>query len=149
MLWWKCYIAPLSLLMSQKKSMILGESGVHQICGIYSERLHQKGKLINKRQDFEIHLTPLQACVSANAKVAEKVDRMKSNQEDIRDELSTMLNVDESMVASSTSDGDQDSPNSLQDGLIKLVSSQPALSNISAIKRRRPPAQTSNSSKTT
>ena len=115
--------------------MILRESGVHQICDVYSERLHQKGKLINKRQDFEIHLTPLQACVSANAKVAEKVERMESNQE-----LSTMLNVDESMVVSSTSDGDQDSPNSLQDGLIKLVSSQTASSNISAIKKRRPAA---------
>ena len=73
---------------------------------------------------------------------------MKSNQEDIRDELSTMLNVDESMVASSTSDGDQDSPNSLQDRLIKFISSQPASQNVSAIKRRRPPAQTSDNSKT-
>ena len=42
-LWWKCYIAPLSFLTSQTKSMILRESGVHQICGIYSQRPHQKG----------------------------------------------------------------------------------------------------------
>jgi len=73
MLWWKCYVAPFSFLMSQTKSMILGESGVHKVCGIYSQKLHQKGmpvrvqqcmaegkedplinKLINKLQDFEL-----------------------------------------------------------------------------------------------
>ena len=48
---------------------------------------------------------------------------MESNQEDIIDKLSTVLNADESMVVSDTSDGDQDSQNSLLERLIKLVSS--------------------------
>ena len=73
---------------------------------------------------------------------------MESNQEDIIDKLSTVLNADGSMVVSDTSDGDQDSQNSLLEGLIKLVSSQPASSSVSAIKRRRPPAQANDNSKT-
>ena len=48
---------------------------------------------------------------------------MESNQEDIIDKLSTVLNADESVVVSDISDGDQDSQNSLLEGLIKLVSS--------------------------
>ena len=48
-----------------------------------------------------------------------------------------------------TSDGDQDSQNSLLEGLIKLVSSQPASSNVSDIKRRRPPGGANDNSKTT
>ena len=48
---------------------------------------------------------------------------MESNQEDIIDKLSTVLNADESVVVSDTSDGDQDSQNSLLERLIKLVSS--------------------------
>jgi len=52
------------------------------------------------------------------------------------------------MVVSDTSDGDQDSQNSLLEGLIKLVSSKPSSSNIAAIKRRRPPARASDNSKT-
>ena len=71
------------------------------------------------------------------------------NNQGIIDKLSTVLNADESMVVSDTSDGDRDSQNSLLEGLIKLVSSQPASSNISATKRRRPPAQASDNSKTT
>lgn len=58
---------------------------------------------------------------------------MENNQEDMIDELSTMLNADgtdESMVVSDTSDGDQDSQNSLLEGLIKLFSSQPASSSV-------------------
>ena len=60
-----------------------------------------------------------------------------------------MRNADESIVVSDTSNGDQNSQNSLLDGLIKLVSSQPASVNVSAIKRRRPPARASDNSKTT
>ena len=48
---------------------------------------------------------------------------MESNQEDIIDKLSIVLNADESVVVSDTSDGDQDSQNSLLERLIKLVSS--------------------------
>ena len=48
---------------------------------------------------------------------------MESNQEDIIDELSTVLSADGCMVVSDTSSGDQDSKNSLLEGLIKLVSS--------------------------
>ena len=59
-----------------------------------------------------------------------------------------MWYADESLVVSGTSDGDQDSLKSLLEGLIKLVSSQPASSNVSAIKRRDPPAHASDNSKT-
>jgi len=74
---------------------------------------------------------------------------MESKQEDITDELSIMLNADGCMVVSDISDGDLDSQYSLLEGLIKLVSSQPASVNVSAIKRRRPPARASDNSKTT
>ena len=50
MLWWKCYIALLSLLTIQTKSVILRESGVHQTCGVYSQRLHQKGMPVHLQQ---------------------------------------------------------------------------------------------------
>ena len=42
-------------------------------------------ELNNKIQDFELHLTSLQACGSSITKLAEKLDRMESNQEDIID----------------------------------------------------------------
>ena len=104
-------------------------------------------ELINKHQDFEVYINPLQACVSAIAKVAEKLNRMENKQEDIIDKLSTVRNADESMVVTDTSDGDQNSQNSLLEGLINLVSSQPVSFNISAIKRC-PPARASDNSKT-
>ena len=58
-----------------------------------------------------------------------------------------MLNSGCSMVVSDTSSGDQDSQNSLLEGPIELVSSQPASSSVSAIKKRRLPPQASDSSK--
>lgn len=67
------------------------------------ERRTLINELTNKLQNFELHLTTLRACVSAITKVAEK--------------LSTVLNADESMVVSNTSDGDQNSQNSLLEGL--------------------------------
>ena len=60
-----------------------------------------------------------------------------------------MRNADESIVVSDTSNGDQNSQNSPLEGLIKLVSSQPASSNVLAIKRRCPPACASVNSKST
>lgn len=60
-----------------------------------------------------------------------------------------MLNADGCMVVSDTSNSDQDSQSSLLEGMIKLASSQPASSSGSAIKRRRPPAQASDNSRTT
>jgi len=38
-------------------------------------------QMINKLQDFKLHLTPLRACVSAITEVDKKQDRMESNQE--------------------------------------------------------------------
>lgn len=70
---------------------------------------------------------------SAVSKVAEKLNRMENNQEDMIDELPTMLNADgtdESIVVSDTSAGHQDSQNSLLEGLIKLFSSQAASSSV-------------------
>jgi len=86
------------------------------------ERRPLINELINTLQDFELHLTSLRTCISAITKVAEKLDRLQNNQ-GIIDKLSTVLNADESMVVSDTSNGDQDSQNSLLEGLIKLVSS--------------------------
>ena len=64
------------------------------------------------------------------------------------DELSTVLNAEGCVVVSDTSDGDKDSQNSLLGRLIKLVSSQPGSSNVSAIKRKHLPAHSSDNSKT-
>ena len=67
------------------------------------------------------------------------------------EELSTVLHRDEPhepVVIRDTADEDQDYQNSLLEGLIKLVSSQPASSGISAMKRRRAPARASDNSKT-
>ena len=48
-------------------------------------------ELINKLRDFELHLTAIQVCVSASAKVTEKFNHIESNQEDMIDKLSTVL----------------------------------------------------------
>ena len=104
------------------------------------ERRPLISELINKLQDFELHLHPLQVCVSAIAEVAEKLNRMESKQEDIIDKLSTVPNADGSKVVTDASNGNQNSQNSLLEGLINLVSSQLVSSNVSSIKRRRPPA---------
>lgn len=113
------------------------------------ERRPLISELVNKLQDFELHLSPLRACVSAITKVAEKLDRMENKQEDIIDKLSTVPEADKSVVVTDTSNGDQNSQNSLLEGLINLISSQPVASNVSAIKRRRSPARASDNSKTT
>ena len=113
------------------------------------ERRPLISELVNKLQDFELHLSPLRACVSAITKVAEKLDRMENKQEDIIDKLSTVPEADKSMEVTDTSNGDQNSQNSLLEGLINLISSQPVASNVSAIKRRRSPARASDNSKTT
>jgi len=44
------------------------------------ERRPLINEVINKLQDFELHLKPLRACVSAITKVAEKLDRMGREQ---------------------------------------------------------------------
>ena len=113
------------------------------------ERRPLISELVNKLQDFELHLSPLRACVSAITKVAEKLDRMENKQEDIIDKLSTVPEADKSVEVTDTSNGDQNSQNSLLEGLINLISSQPVASNVSAIKRRRSPARASDNSKTT
>ena len=113
------------------------------------ERRPLISELVNKLQDFELHLSPLRACVSAITKVAEKLDRMENKQEDIIDKLSTVPEADKSMEVTDTSNGDQNPQNSLLEGLINLISSQPVASNVSAIKRRRSPARASDNSKTT
>ena len=74
---------------------------------------------------------------------------MENKQEDIIDKLSTVPEADKSVVVTDTSNGDQNSQNSLLEGLINLISSQPVASNVSAIKRRRSPARASDNSKTT
>ena len=165
MLWWKCYIALISFLMSQEHdpervrcipnmwrifTKIAPERYASTFAAMYGrgERRPLINELINKLQDFELHLSPLRACVSAIAKVAEKLNRMENKQEDIIDKLSTVPNADGSTVVTDTSNGDQNSQNSLLEGLINLVSSQPVSSNVSAIKRRRPPARASDNSKT-
>ena len=107
------------------------------------ERRPLLSELINRLQDYELHLTPLRACVSAIRKVVEKLDRMESKQEDIIDELSTMRDADGSMA-----DEDQNSQDPLLEELTNLVSSRPASSSVSAIKRRRPPARANDNSKT-
>lgn len=115
------------------------------------QRRPLSNELINRLHDFELHLIPLRACVSAISKVTKKLDRTESNQEDIMDKHSTVLycyETDESVVVSEAPDGDQAYQNSLLDGLIKLFSSRPASSHVSAIKRRYPPAQPSDNSKT-
>ena len=99
--------------------------------------------LVNRLQDFELHLNPLRACVSAITRIVEKLDRMESKQEDIIDELSTKRDADGSMV-----DEDQNSQNPPMEELINLVSSRPTSSNISAIKRGRPPARGNDNGKT-
>ena len=68
---------------------------------------------------------------------------MESKKEDIIDELSTKHDADGSMV-----DEDQNSQNPPLEELINLVSSRPTSSNISAIKRGRPPARGNDNSKT-
>ena len=68
---------------------------------------------------------------------------MQSTQEDIIDELSTKRDADGSLV-----DEDQNSQNPPLEELINLVSSRPTSSNISAIKRGRPPARGNDNSKT-
>ena len=113
------------------------------------ERRPLINELLNKLQDFELHLSPLRACVSAIEKVAEKLDRMENKQEDIIGKLSIVPDADEYMVVTDTSNEEQNSQNSLLEGLINLISSQSVSSNVSAIKRRRPPARTSDNSKTT
>ena len=71
-------------------------------------------ELINRLHDSELHLTPLWACVSAIAKVTEKLGRTESNQEDMMEEQSTVPHHDETDepnepgVVSETPDGDQD-----------------------------------------
>ena len=99
--------------------------------------------LVNRLQDFELHLNPLRACVSAITRIVEKLDRMESKQEDIIDELSTKRDADGSMV-----DEDQNSQNPPLEELINLVSSRPTSSNISATKRGRPPTRGNDNDKT-
>ena len=92
---------------------------------------------------FELHLNPLRACVSTITRIVEKLDRIESKQEDIIDEPSTKHDADGSMV-----DEDQNSQNPPLEELINLVSSRPTSSNISAIKRGRPPARGNDNGKT-
>ena len=99
--------------------------------------------LVNRLQDFELHLNPLRACVSAITRIVEKLDRMESKQEDIIDELSTIRDADGLMV-----DEDQNSQNPPLEELINSVSSRPTSSNISAIKRGHPPSRGNDNSKT-
>ena len=87
------------------------------------ERRPLRKELINKLQDFELHLSPLRACVSAIVKEAEKLNRMESIQEDKIDKLSTVPDADKSMVVTDTSNRDQNSQNTLLEGLINLISS--------------------------
>ena len=70
-------------------------------------------------------------------KVTERLDRVEGNQEGRMEELSAVLHRDEPcepVVRWDTADEDQDDQNSLLEGLIKLVSSQPASSSVSAVK---------------
>ena len=103
-----------------------------KVCWYITSDEWQRGKkiLLNKwitrLQDFELHLTPIWACVSAITKVAEKMDRMENNQQDTIDELSTVLysdGTDKPMVVWDTPDGEQDSQNSQLQRLIKFFSS--------------------------
>ena len=92
---------------------------------------------------FELHLNPLRACISTITRIVEKLDRIESKQEDTIDKLSTKRDADGSLV-----DEDQNSQNPPLEELINLVSSRPTSSNISAIKRGRPPARGNDNGKT-
>jgi len=107
-------------------------------------------ELIIRLYDFELDLTPLWAYVLSILKVTERLDKMKIK-EDIMEALSTVLHCnepDELIVVSETPDEEQDYQNSLLKGVIKLISSLPVSSNISAIKSRCPHTQASDNSKT-
>lgn len=114
-------------------------------------REDQLFELIITLCNFEQYLARTKAYISAILKVTERLDKMKIK-EDIMEALSTVLHCnepDELIVVSETPDDEQDYQNSLLKGVIKLISSLPVSSNISAIKSRCPPAQTSDNSKTT
>ncbi|XP_021236236.1 uncharacterized protein LOC110389699 [Numida meleagris] len=106
------------------------------------ERRPPMGELISRLHDFEIHLTPLQVYASATVKVTERLDRLESDHDDIIEELTSLPHDDKP-------DDNQDYRDTLREGLSNLFSSQLASSNISAtIRRRHPPAQASDNSKT-
>ena len=94
---------------------------------------------IKKWTDMEKGIHYLKECTVVE--ITERLDRVESNQEDMVDELSAVLYCDETnepVAVSETPDGDQNYQNSLLEKMIKLVSSQPPSSNISAIKRCYP-----------
>jgi len=98
-------------------------------------------------QNFEQKLPPSHASTSAISKVTNRLDK-------VDDELSLLINCDESVVVSEAPDEDQDDQRSVLRELIKLIkgdepTSSPVSSKIWAIKGKSLPAQANNNSKTT
>lgn len=115
-------------------------------------------ELIITFHNFEQYLAHTKAYISAILKVAERLDKVESNQKNMMEEWSTLLNRDETnepnkpTEASETHDENQDDQNSLQKDPIKLIKgnepcSPPVSSSILAIKSRCSPAQGSGNSK--
>jgi len=121
-------------------------------------REDQLFELIITLCNFEQYLARTKAYISAILKVTERLDKVESNQKSTVEELSTLLNRDEThepskpTMASETHDENQDDQNSLLKELIKLIKGDqpcfpPLSSSILAIKSRYSPAQGSGNSK--
>ena len=79
--------------MWQKFTRTMPDEDTSPLTAMYSrgQRLLLNA-LITRLHVFELHLTPLQACVSAILKV--RLDRINRNQEDMMEELPTVLHHD-------------------------------------------------------
>ncbi|XP_072190515.1 uncharacterized protein [Excalfactoria chinensis] len=89
-------------------------------------------ELIDKIHGIELFINTIGVCIST---VIKRLDKMEDTQNDIIDILTTVPDVDGSMVV--PDDGDQDSHDGLSGKLNKARSSHPVPLKISTIKKRR------------
>jgi len=97
-------------------------------------------ELILTLQNLEQKLPPSHASISAICHMTERLDKMEKKQDGMLEELSLLINCDEPVVVSETTDENQNDQKSLLKELIKLIK-------ISAIKGKHLPVQANDSSK--